>query len=102
VPRWLHRTDRDPGPRPSTSFKYQLRRKVLTNSPSSPTANNLVSQVLGSASAAHAMSSASAVGGGSGIAAKEVKELTMADVASLIRWPPLKQHSRSKASSSSS
>jgi hypothetical protein len=41
------------------------------NSHSSPTADNLVSRVLGSA---HAMSSASAVGDGSGTAPKEAEK----------------------------
>jgi hypothetical protein len=73
---------RGPGPRPSISFSYKLRRNVPTNIPSSPSLDNLVSRVSGSTSGAHNMSLASAVGDGTGIAAKEgEKELTMTDVA---------------------
>jgi hypothetical protein len=72
---------RGPGPRPSTSFSYKLRRIVPTNILSSPIADNLVSRVPGSASVAHDMSFDSTVGDGAGTAAKEGdKELTMADV----------------------
>lgn len=39
---------RGPGPRPSTSFKYNLRRRVPSNSYSSPAGDNLVSVVPGS------------------------------------------------------
>jgi hypothetical protein len=45
------------GPRPTTSFKYQLRREVPTTSPEFPTCDNLVLACPGSS----AMSSAAGV-----------------------------------------
>jgi hypothetical protein len=49
-----------PGPRPITSFEYQIRHSVPTNLPRSTTGNNLVSR--GSGSSAATMSSQSATG----------------------------------------
>lgn len=64
-PRW-----RGPGPRPITAFKYNLRRRVPSNSYLSPARDNLVSDVPGSST----MSSSHTSSGDTGV-------VTVADLA---------------------
>jgi hypothetical protein len=67
---------RGAGPHPTTSFKYNLRRRVPTNSPVSPARHTLVSK--GAGLSLPAMSTTSVAGSGSGKDSE--KDVTLADV----------------------